>query len=370
MSEKGKIRKMFPGGNTSLGPYFHFEYMVAPATNRIFIIKGGPGVGKSTFMNSISKELEERGYDVEHFHCASDPDSLDGLIIPTLGVALLDGTAPHIFDPQNAGAVDEIINLGDFWDASLIEPYKVEIMQINKKGSMQFQTAFHLLKQAKMAFDQWKWYVEESISPTRYNRILRILVESVLEGAVPNYNTPAQARHIFASAITPKGLMDFKETLIEKNMRVYTIKGQPGTGVKQLIQEVAKAAETIGLNTEQYHCPVEPDKLDMLVIPAIRIAIVNNSPPYHFDPGKLEEAVVSEEIDLNDCIQKDILEEYENERLDAENRFRELLEKAIVHLGKAKQAHEEREKYYIRAMDYDKVGKKRSEILNRILNYA
>jgi GTPase SAR1 family protein len=367
VTDKGKIRKMFPGGNTTKGPYFLFEHMTAPATTRIFIIKGGPGVGKSTFMNSISEEVVNRGYDVEHFHCASDPDSLDSVVIPALGVALLDGTAPHIFDPEVPGAADEIINLGDFWDASKLEPYKPEIMRLNKKGSMQFKTAFYLLKQAKLAYDQWKWYVNESLDPKKYNRISKMLTESVLKGIVPNYNTAPQARHMFASALTPKGVMDYKETLIGKNIKVYTIKGQPGTGVKEMIAKLAGSAEEVGLYTEQYHCPVEPDKLDMLIIPAEKIAVVNISPPYHFDPGNIDGMNIVDEIDLNLCIEKDVLDEYEEERQQAEQRFYELLDLAIGHLAKAKKVHGEREKYYIQAMDFEKVRKKRDEILKRIL---
>jgi GTPase SAR1 family protein len=367
---KGKIRKMFPGGNTTIGPHFLFEYMIKPAANRIFIIKGGPGVGKSTFMNVISRSMVERGYDVEHFHCASDPDSLDGLIIPSLGVALLDGTAPHIFDPRVPGALDDIINLADFWDASKIEPYKIEIMEINQRGSMQFQTAFRLLKQAKLAYDQWKWYVAGSIDQAKYNRISKMLVETVLESAVPNYHTAPQARHMFGSAITPKGVLDYKDTLIEEDMKVYTIEGQPGTGVKQIIERVAKAAEGIGLNTEQYHCPVEPDKLDMLIIPALRSAVVHNSRPYHFEPENVEGISAVQKADLNICVQKDLLEEYEEDRLDAELRFHDLLKKAVDHLSKAKAAHGEKERYYVRAMNYDLVEKKRNEILKQILKYA
>lgn len=370
MAVKGKIRKMFPGGNTTIGSYFLFEYMIKPATNRIFIIKGGPGVGKSTFMNAISRGMVERGYDVEHFHCATDPDSLDGLVIPSLGVALLDGTAPHTFDPRIPGALDEIINLADYWDTSKIEPYKMEIMEINQRGNMQFQTAFRILKQARMAYEQWQWYVEKSIDQAKYNQRSRILVETALEGAMPNDHTAPHTRHLFGSAITPKGILDYKDTLIEQDMKVYTVEGQPGTGVKQMIEQVAKAAERIGLYTEQYHCPIEPDKLDMLIIPAMRSAVVHNSKPYHFEPENMEGISAVRKIDLNACIQKSILEEYEEERLDAELRFHDLLKKGIAHLAKAKTAHGEKERYYVRAMNYDLVEKKRNEIVKQILKYT
>ena len=66
----------------------------------------------------------------------------------------------------------------------IIEPCKPELMRINKRVSMQFQTASYT-RQAKMAYDQWQWYMEEAIDHRKYNRVSRLLVESVLEGAVP-----------------------------------------------------------------------------------------------------------------------------------------------------------------------------------------
>ena len=79
-------------------------------------MKGGPGVGKSSFMKKIATEFADKGYDVEIFPCSSDPGSLDAVVIKKLGVVLIDATAPHIVDPKIPGAIDEIVNFGDFWD--------------------------------------------------------------------------------------------------------------------------------------------------------------------------------------------------------------------------------------------------------------
>ena len=35
-----------------------------------------------------------RGYDVEFHHCSSDASSIDGVVIPALKIALVDGTTP------------------------------------------------------------------------------------------------------------------------------------------------------------------------------------------------------------------------------------------------------------------------------------
>ena len=51
---KGRVRKMFPGGNTSQGFYSYYRYILPEDAKRIFIIKGGPGTGKSVFMREVA----------------------------------------------------------------------------------------------------------------------------------------------------------------------------------------------------------------------------------------------------------------------------------------------------------------------------
>lgn len=82
---KGRVKEVFPGGNTSLGFFSYYNYILEQAeAQRIFILKGGPGVGKSTFMKRIADEMMDRGYDAEYMHCSSDNDSLDGVVIPAI----------------------------------------------------------------------------------------------------------------------------------------------------------------------------------------------------------------------------------------------------------------------------------------------
>jgi Cdc6-like AAA superfamily ATPase len=92
---KGRVKKVFPGCNTSQGFYSFYDYIIPPDATRILIIKGGPGVGKSTFMRHIAEAMVERGFDAEYHCCSSVNGSLDGVVFPQIGVALIDGTAPH-----------------------------------------------------------------------------------------------------------------------------------------------------------------------------------------------------------------------------------------------------------------------------------
>ncbi|WP_238473238.1 ATPase [Desulforamulus profundi] len=79
---KGKLKKVFPGGNTSRGFFSYYDHIINPDATRILVIKGGPGVGKSTFMRYIGEKMLDLGYDVEYHCCSSDNGSWTGFAFP------------------------------------------------------------------------------------------------------------------------------------------------------------------------------------------------------------------------------------------------------------------------------------------------
>ena len=84
------------GANSPGGFYSLYDELLRPEEARsIYILKGGPGCGKSSLMRRVGAAMEEHGLDVEYIVCSGDPDSLDAVVIPALKTALVDGTAPH-----------------------------------------------------------------------------------------------------------------------------------------------------------------------------------------------------------------------------------------------------------------------------------
>ena len=59
---QGKAKYLFPGNNTPKGFISHYHEGLR-GMQQIFILKGGPGVGKSTLMRKIGTAMLERGYD-------------------------------------------------------------------------------------------------------------------------------------------------------------------------------------------------------------------------------------------------------------------------------------------------------------------
>ena len=91
-----QVTHFFAGANSGDGFQNLFSEIVdLEETYDLMVLKGGPGVGKATFMREIGRAMEAAGTPVEYLWCSGDPDSLDGVVLPELHCAVVDGTAPH-----------------------------------------------------------------------------------------------------------------------------------------------------------------------------------------------------------------------------------------------------------------------------------
>ncbi len=141
-------RRYFAAANGFTGFRNYFPAVFDSAEyRRIFVLKGGPGTGKSSLMKKVCAKFPDGAYRTEAIFCSSDPDSLDGVIVEGKGgrVAVLDGTAPHERDAVIPGAVDEIVNLKDAWDTGALERRRAEIFSLTEEKATHYRDAYRYL---------------------------------------------------------------------------------------------------------------------------------------------------------------------------------------------------------------------------------
>ena len=90
----------FLGTTTPAGFKGYFEPLRREPGMQMYLIKSGPGCGKSTLMKRLALKAEQKGEPIQRIHCASDPDSLDGVIFLDKRAAIVDATAPHVLEPD------------------------------------------------------------------------------------------------------------------------------------------------------------------------------------------------------------------------------------------------------------------------------
>ena len=91
----------FLGTTTPAGFKGYFRQLGQEPGMQLYLIKSGPGCGKSTMMKQLA---QLSAGPVQRIHCASDPDSLDGVVFCDKDAAILDATAPHTLEPLAPGA--------------------------------------------------------------------------------------------------------------------------------------------------------------------------------------------------------------------------------------------------------------------------
>jgi hypothetical protein len=359
MSE-GKVKHLFPGGNTSLGFFSYYGNIITQEdADRFIVIKGGPGVGKSTFMKRIGEEMLKKGYDVEFLHCSSDNNSLDGVKVPELKVAIIDGTAPHVVDPKSPGAVDEILNFGEFWNEDGIRVHKNNIIKTNKEIGNIFLRAYKYLRAAYSVYEDSAAIYGEALYKGELNLTASTLIEELFEGKCISKEEGKQ-RCLFASAITPNGFCNYLDSLLSAE-KVYEIKGGMGTGEKLILEKIKTAAVERGLNIEAYYCALNPYKLEHLIIPELNTAFTTTN-SYHSSGCKKYTS-----IDIQQYMDSQKLAYYKDDLYQNSIETDNLLSIALSTISRAKKLHDELETYYIPNIDFEAINRCFEKTMARLL---
>ena len=200
------IFESFMGALTPYGFVGHFDSLCeARLPLRLFTIKGGPGCGKSSTMKRIAERLTVAGHDVELVHCSSDPASLDGVICPSLGFAVADGTAPHIIEPILPVAGQNVISLYDFIDEN-ISLHADELRELFSKNARCFTRANRFISASASLYGD----LVRTSSGFLVSKKLDDYIKGLCERLFPKEDSVKGGEEIrFLCAPTPEGLTSF-----------------------------------------------------------------------------------------------------------------------------------------------------------------
>ncbi len=357
----GRVKHVFPDGNTPQGFFSYYEYVISIDTAQIFLLRGESRTAKSAFMQQIGQVVLENGYDIEYHHCATNPDSLTGLVIPELNAALINDTFPPVIDPRHHGCVQEIVTLGEYrYDSSITNKNKGAILACTQSINGSLQRAYRMLGAAKAVYDDWEAANSEAMNYTLANEKTDAVI-----GKIFNSRTTAgcgQNRKLFASALTSFGPVNYIDSICAAISSRYILTGLPGTGKATLLARVAATAVAKGLDIETYYCPLDPHKIEHVIIPLLDTALLTSTPPHNLSV-KSAAAV----IDMNACLDQSIINRLEPVTAYDRTAFWEFFGKAGSYIREVKKMQDELESHYAPNINFTGIEALRTKTLATII---
>ncbi len=351
-------QKFFLGANSAEGFISHFSDSYTLCDWRAYIIKGGPGSGKSSFMKYIAAKATERGYTVILCPCSSDPDSLDGVIIEEIKTVLLDGTAPHIVEPRLPGACENIINLGEFWDSEKLFLHAEEIKNTADRNSKLHKTVSAYLSAAgELMLDNLKLsriFTDRSNTLRFAKRLAKRYLPEEKDGISREFVR-------FIGGTTPKGIVAYSKTVTDFYKNIIVINDRFGAVSGEIMKYLRAAAKQKGYDVITVKNPFLPSELiDHILIPELSLAFVTENDFIRFDSE-------CRRIHARRFIDNSIFRAYRARILFNRRVSKELLAGAVSTLNSAKQVHDELEKFYINAMNFEALTAFAMKTAERIL---
>lgn len=351
---KHKTDEYFLGAVTRSGFTTSFGSIINREGWFTYILKGGAGTGKSTLMKRIARELDKG--DRTLFHCSSDPASLDAVVLDDYKTIVVDGTAPHTFDPEVPAISQVIVNLGDYWDEGELSKNADKVraaMALNK--SYLARSGRYVCALSDICFDTYSLGCE-ALDRAGIKALAARIEKRVITGRGSG-SGDISARQL--SAVTMEGFMTYGGTLFDCG-RVYRFTDECFAAGALLLDELAAYASARGYDvilcvSQLLGCDVS----EHLMIPELDTAFVT----------------VNKLSDIERTGRAVNLIKYYDESLMTlkaprlrlnRSAARTLADEAAKTLALAKQAHDEIEKYYIAAMDFKAIDKAGDRLIKAI----
>lgn len=328
--------KFFLGANSKKGFVSYFDSLQEKSDNlQLMILKGGPGSGKSSLMKRVLKHASDKGNAVEIIPCASDTQSLDAVIDYTAGFAIMDGTAPHTLDPRIPGARGHIMYTGDMWDTAKLSKNTDAIEKLTETIGDCHKGACSYIKAAAALIEENSYLSGKYVNKDAALKLLEEISFNIKGG-----NNFKEKKRLL-SAVTTGEIKAFCDTPRLYCDKTYVIHDNYGGFADYIFKMVYKYA--VLKNEEIILCPcsLSPDRIDHIIFPKSRIAILKSNDFLKFDADKkIDSKEYYSFIPMPDIMEK------------RQKKAQGLLSEAGSLISDAKLLHDELESFYVSAMNF------------------
>ena len=348
----------FMGAKVKGGFYNAFYEEIKAKGYYGYILKGGAGTGKSSLMKRVCSAFEN-DQPVTCYHCSSDPDSLDAVVLHGSKVYICDGTAPHVMECTYPGVSEEIINLGQFWDREVLKTNEEQIICSTNENKLLLSRASDCQSALADVCGSVSKTASVLIDDEKLAAFSKRLFKKLIQKPLDKKGSYTVRQ---LTALTEYGCMTYLDTL-DSYEQVFTMNDTLFHAAHRLTELISAQAEANGYDV--IICPsvaFDNTAFEHILIPEAGIAFLSDTPLTKLgDIG--EKLNMRRFYDMKKAAGlKSVI------RLD-KSRIKVLSELCYKTIADAKRIHDKIEEYYIGSMDFESIEALTDALIGKIAAY-
>ncbi|MBM7094321.1 hypothetical protein JSY36_01015 [Bacillus sp. H-16] len=265
----------------------------------IHLISGGSKKMREDVLNLLlNKQVQNRAHFVRYLH-PTDGKTLEG--ISDGNRMLILGDDP--LHPLKVGARTFDLN------SCLTSEKNDELSQLMEQLRNQETKVHRSFGEGKAIHVQKEDYYLKGMDFSKADKAAEDVITIMFDGKGHRKPDSISDERFFGGA-TAYGPVNFIHSITQPLSNRIIIKGRSGSGKSTLMRKVVKHAEDSGLDVRSFPCGLDPDSLDMVVIPELSYAILDGTAPHVINPTREGDHV----IDMFErCMDPAVEKEYETE---------------------------------------------------------
>lgn len=355
--------RFFLGANSPQGFYSLFDELEqAEQPWHSFLIKGGPGCGKSSFLKKVAALYAASCPKLELFPCSSDPGSLDAVLLPEQQLSLMDATAPHTKEASIPAVRHTLFSFGEYLDGTPLQKHRQEIEALFAATPKYYQLACAYLNAAQTFLRNSYEIADRAVDREKLDGYARRFAAKYF----PPMHCAGSEKRRFLSTICADGVITLEDTPQLLCRRIYLIDDDCGAVAHRLLTQLRHYALTAGHEVITCRCPMAPEqKIEHLLIPTTGIAFLTSNHFHAFSSCGSVRKIHARRFQNQEPM-KLRKERFLSNRKAAQT----LLAQAIVILHESRQLHDKLESLYQNSMDFDALNSHIPHYLQLLQKYS
>ncbi|WP_096435264.1 hypothetical protein [Alteribacter populi] len=278
----------FLRAHTSKGHISLAKDTVTQADDRLFLAGGSKKMRGGILNQLIKKEIQEQKLSATFVH-PTDGRIAEGMVTSKGKLVLADDPL-FAFSQKYSETSSSKVNLNDCLKSSFQEGAN-EIRDLVERLRELQQHVYQCFQEGKAIHEKKEEIYLQAMDFSLANRVADDLSEDLLGQQEHSKEVPFTGKRFFGAA-TSFGPVNFIDEITQLLSKRVIIKGRSGSGKSTLMRKIAANAEQQGYNVCYFPCALDPDSLDMVMIPQLNCAILDGTAPHVIDPTRNGDQVV------------------------------------------------------------------------------